>query len=107
MEIQVDSHDAALIEGVRASIRAAIAAAHKPAAVAKKIGNIATNVGMKGRDTAIKGHPFQGFCEASGLPLDDCHKELDELDPELGYFGRVRWVCRKAHTGYGHSCGAC
>jgi hypothetical protein len=32
---------------------------------------------------------------------------LDELEPEKGYEGRVRWVCPKANNSGRHSCGKC
>jgi hypothetical protein len=32
---------------------------------------------------------------------------LDEMEPEKGYSGPVRWVCHKANNSGKRSCGGC
>lgn len=105
MPIQLDSHDAALVEVVRTAIRTAVAEANKPSAVSKRITSEAVRHRNRGRIAAIKRYPFQGICEASGRKLDDRDKVLDELEPEKGYAGEVRWVCPKANNSGKRSCG--
>lgn len=107
MPLNLDEHDYALVDVARAAIRAAVANANMPSAVAKRIVSEAVRHRNKGRADAIKRHPFQGICEASGLPLDDCDKVLDELEPEKGYAGKVRWICHKANNSGTRSCGGC
>ncbi len=46
-----------------------------------------------------------GVCEAHKRPLDSRDKVLDELEPEKGYTGKVRWVCPKANNSGSRSCG--
>jgi hypothetical protein len=75
--------------------------------VAKKIFSEAARHRNKGRKTAAKNHPFQGICEAGGGSLDEKDAVLDELEPEKGYQGRVRWVCPKANNSGKRSCGKC
>ena len=105
--LTLDKHDQALVEKVRASIKKAITDAHLPVAVVKRIVSIAVNHRNIGRDAAIARHPFRGVCEASGLPLDRKHAHLDEMEPEIGYAGKVRWVCPRANNSGKHSCGGC
>jgi hypothetical protein len=105
--IQLDSHDAALVAVVRTAIRTAVAEANMPSAVAKRITSEAVRHRNRGRAAAIKRHPFQGFCEASGLRLSDSDKVLDELEPEKGYAGKLRWVCPKANNSGKRTCGGC
>ena len=105
--LKLDDHDAALVALVKARLDAAVINAHSPSAVAKRIHSLAARHRMKGRVAAIKRHPFKGKCEVSGAPLDKVHAHLDELDPELGYSGRVRWVCQVANNSGRHSCGVC
>jgi hypothetical protein len=105
--IQLDDHDAALVAVVRTAIRTAVAEANMPSAVAKRITTEAVRQRNHGRSAAIKRHPFRGICEASGLPLSDSDKVLDELEPEKGYVGEVRWVCPKANNSGKRSCGGC
>ena len=105
--LNLDEHDAALVALVKETLDAAIRNAHMPSAVAKRIHSLAARHRMKGRASAIKRHPFAGVCEASGKSLDRKHAQLDELDPELGYTGRVRWVCPKANNNGHHTCGGC
>ena len=107
MPIRLDHHDSALVEVAFAAMRTAIAQANIPSAVAKRIAAVAVRHRNRGRARAIKRYPFQGICEASGLPLNDTDKVLDELEPEKGYAGRVRWVCPKANNSGRRSCGAC
>ena len=78
-----------------------------PNAVAKRISAVAVRHRNRGRSAAIKRYPFKGICEASGLPLSDGDKVLDELEPEKGYAGKVRWVCPKANNSGKRSCGGC
>jgi hypothetical protein len=105
--LKLDEHDAALVATVKAALDAAILSAHNPVAIAKRIHSLAARHRMKGRQAAIKRHPFAGVCEVSGQPLERSHAQLDELDPELGYTGRVRWVCPKANHNGHYSCGGC
>lgn len=105
--LKLDSHDEALAEAAKRSIKRAIAAAHKPVAVTKRISAFATRQRNQGRSAAMKRHPFSGVCEASGAPLDPKHAQLDEVEPELGYRGRVRWVCPRANNSGKMSCGVC
>src|SRR5437868_560122 len=91
-KLQLDEHDQALVELVRIAMDSAILQAHMPSAVAKRITTLAVRHRNQGREAAKKRHPFKGVCEASGLPLDFAHAHLDELEPELGYAGRARWV---------------
>lgn len=107
MSLQLDSHDIALVEIVRAAIRTAVADAHLPSAVAKRITSEAVRHRNRGRAAEIKRYPFLGICEASGLPLSDSDKVLDEMEPEKGYAGNVRWVCPKANNSGKRSCGGC
>ncbi len=103
----LDDHDQELVEIARAAIRDAIAQAHEPSAVAKRIAVEAVRHRNKGRRAAILGHPFRGICENSGLPLDRKDAVLDELEPAKGYSGKVRWVCSKANNSGRRSCGKC
>lgn len=105
--LTLDSHDQALVEVARAAMRAAIAQANMPSAVAKRIAAEAMKHRNKGRREAILRHPFRGICEASGLLLDQRDAVLDELDPAKGYTGEVRWVCPKANNSGRRSCGGC
>src|SRR5262249_19004904 len=102
--LQLDGHDQALVEVVRQAMEAALRQAHTPTAVAKRVAVLAVRQRNKGRSAAKKRHPFAGICEASGQPLAAEHADLDELDPELGYAGRVRWVCKRANNSGKHSC---
>jgi len=99
--------DAALVAVVKAALDAAILSARQPSLVAKRIHALATRHRNKGRAAAIRRHPFGGVCEASGRPLAREHAHLDELDPELGHAGVVRWVCPRANNSGRFSCGAC
>lgn len=105
--MQLDSHDANLVEIARAAIRVAVADAHMPSTVAKRITSEAVKHRNRGRAAAIKRHPFRGICEACGGKLDARDKVLDELEPEKGYAGKVRWVCPKANNSGLRSCGGC
>ena len=105
--LQLDEHDAALVEIARAAIDAAVVQAHSRSAVAKRLTVIAVRHRNRGRTAAQKRHPFRGICEASGQSLDYQHAHLDEMEPELGYAGRVRWVCQRANNSGKHSCGVC
>jgi hypothetical protein len=106
-KLQLDEHDEALVDLVRMAMDCAILHAHMPVAVAKRITTLAVRHRNRGRQAAMKRHPFTGVCEASGLALDFAHAHLDELEPELGYAGRVRWVCQRANNSGKHSCGGC
>lgn len=103
----LDEHDEVLVAKVRSSIHKVLAAAHARVAVTKRIHVLTTRERNRGRAAAIRRTPFRGICEASGLPLDPQQKRLDEIDPELGYAGRLRWVCPKANNDGKHSCGGC
>ena len=105
--IKLDAHDEALLNAAAASIREAFREAYKPAAVAKRIAVIAVRQRNRGRAAAIKRHPFTGVCEKGGGPLLRHDAVLDELEPENGYLGPVRWVCHKANNSGKRSCGRC
>ena len=105
--LTLDPHDEALVAAARDAIDRAIAEAHTPVAVIKRISVLAVRHRNRGRRDAMKRHPFGGVCEASGAPLDIEHAHLDELEPELGYTGRVRWVCPRANNSGRYSCGVC
>ena len=105
--LQLDEHDRALVSTVKAVLEAAIRSAHKPLAVIKSCHTITGGHRVKGRHAAMKRHPFSGICENSGRPLERIHAQLDEMEPELGYAGRVRWVCQRANNSGRHSCGGC
>jgi hypothetical protein len=107
MPLKLDAHDQALVATIQAAMTGAISTAHTPVAVAKRISVLATALRNRGRDAARKRHPFKGICEASGMPLDRRHAELDEMEPELGYAGKLRWVCSRANNSGTHSCGGC
>ena len=85
----------------------AISKAHLPGGVAKRVSVLATAHRNRRRNAAKRKYPFKGICEASGLPLDEKHAELDEMEPELGYAGKLRWVCSRANNSGAHSCGGC
>lgn len=67
--LQLSDHDRAIVEVVRSAMTEALKQAHAPAAVAKRIAALAARSRNKGRAAAIRRHPFQGICEASGKPL--------------------------------------
>jgi len=106
-KLNLDDHDVALVAKVKAAFDAAIATAHQPIGVAKRIHSLAARRRNKGRLAAMKRYPFHGVCEASGMPLERQHAQLDELEPELGYGGKLRWVCSVANNSGKHSCGRC
>jgi hypothetical protein len=105
--INLNEHDAALVATVRAAIDAALANAKSPIAVTKKICVYATRYRNQGREAARRRHAFAGVCEVSNAPLEWKHAQLDEMDPEFGYSGRLRWVCSVANNSGKHSCGVC
>lgn len=103
-QIILDDHDAAIAEAVCKSIREAIASAHRPSALAKKITVFAVRQRNRGRVAARAKQPFLGICEEHGKPLLKKDAVLDEMEAE-GYAGKVRWVCAKANNSGTHSCG--
>lgn len=105
--LTLDSHDRRLVARVQSAMEDAIATAHVPVVVTKRIAVLSMRYRNRGRTAAIKRHPFKGVCEASGRPLDRKHAHLDELEPEKGYRGRVRWLCPRANNSGTHSCGGC
>jgi hypothetical protein len=105
--IRLDPHDEALTSAAIAAVRNAFREAHRPAAVAKRIAVVAVSQRNRGRAAAIKRHPFSGLCENGGGPLLRQDAVLDELEPESGYAGPVRWVCHKANNSGKRSCGRC
>lgn len=105
--LKLDKHDEALVLRAKAAFAKAMSGAHNKVAVTKRIAVFAVRHRNKGRKAAIRRHPFNGNCEASGKPLDRRHAHLDEVQPELGYAGRVRWVCPKANNSGRFSCGKC
>lgn len=106
-KLKLDDHDGALAAAAQVEMLRAIEAAHNPIAVAKRINVLATRYRNRGRDAALRRYPFEGVCEISGRPLDDKHAVLDETEPELGYAGKLRWVCAVANNSGKHSCGGC
>ncbi|WP_347261141.1 hypothetical protein [Rudaea sp.] len=106
--LELNDDDKKLVSRVERAIEKAIASANAPVAVIKRIVTIAVRHRNKGRNAAIKRHPFQGICENSKRPLDRAHAHLDEIRSELGYAdGNVRWVCPKANNSGMYSCGGC
>lgn len=105
--LTLNAHDEELVAVAKAAIEKAIAAAHVPVAVTKRISAFAVRHRNRGRTAAIRRHKFNGVCEASGKPLDRRHAHLDEIEPELGYAGKVRWVCPRANNSGTFSCGGC
>ena len=103
----LDDHDKVLVELARKAIRDAVASAHQPSAVTKRIVAEAAKHRNRGRLAAIKRYPFRGICEASGKPLEKQDAVLDEREPEKGYAGKLRWVCQKANNSGKRSCGFC
>jgi hypothetical protein len=85
----------------------AILTAHGPVAVTKRIVALAVRERNRGRLAAIKKHPFNGVCEESGWPLAREFAVLDEVEPERGYAGELRWVCSRANNSGRRSCGFC
>lgn len=107
MALELEDHDKILADNARAAIRYAVGKARAPIAVAKRIVAEAMKHRNRGRQAAIRRHPFRGVCEASGAPLERVDAVLDELEPERGYAGAVRWVCPKANSSGKRSCGVC
>jgi hypothetical protein len=105
MKLELSKHDEDLVQLVRVLIRSAVVKAERPAAAAKRIAAEAIKHRNKGRAAAIRSHPFTGVCEVTGRPLDTKDKVLDELEPEKGYEGRVRWVCPRCNNSGRRSCG--
>ena len=105
--LRLNPHDEDLVRIAVAAMSEAIRIAHAPAAVARRIATVATRHRNKGRNAAMKKHPFKGICEQSGLPLERHDAVLDEIEPEKGYLGRVRWVCHKANNSGRRTCGDC
>jgi hypothetical protein len=105
--IRLSKHDRTLADIVQTVIEAALAEGEYPVALAKRIAAISTRHRNRGRVVARRQQPFQGICEASGLPLSIEDAVLDEIEPERGYAGRVRWVCPRANNSGRHSCGGC
>src|SRR5260370_18052185 len=99
-KLKLDAHDTALVTLVKATLDAAIASAHAPSAVAKRLHSLAARHRMKGRAAAMKRHPFNNVCEASGAPIAKKYPQRDQLDPEKGDACRPRWGCSGAtYTG--------
>lgn len=107
MPLNLDEHDQSLVSDFRVAMLAALSKAHNRTAVAKRIHVLTTAQRNRGRRAAIARHPFKGFCEASGLRLEKEHAELEQMEPELGYDGKLRWVCQRRNNSGTHSCGGC
>lgn len=105
--LKLDPHDTALANATIAAMRSALENAHAPAAVAKRVAAVAVRHRNRGRARAIRQNPFAGICAQSHLPLERQDAVLDEIEPELGYAGPVRWVCHKANNSGKRSCGGC
>jgi hypothetical protein len=107
MPLKLDTHDEAIVAAVWEEMKKAISTAHRPVAVTKRIVALAVRERNRGRLAAIKKHPSNGVCEKSGRPLDWEHAVLDEMEPELGFTGKLQWVCARANNSGKHSCGGC
>lgn len=107
MALDLERHDEALADTARAAIRDAVGKARAPVAVAKRIVAEAMKHRNRGRKAAIRRHPFKGICEASGARIERMDAVLDEIEPERGYEGKVRWACPKANGSGRRSCGVC
>jgi len=105
MKLKISKHDETICRIVREVIRVAVRNAKMPSAVAKRITTVAVRHRNQGRKAAINSHPFNGICEETGKKLNPIDKVLDELEPEKGYKGKVRWVCPKCNNSGKHSCG--
>ena len=107
MLIKLTKHDQELVTKIIEKIEISYKLANMPAAVIKKIGTRIMKYRNNGREQAKKRHPFKGICEKSGLPIERVDAHLDELEPEKGYQGKVRWVCPRANNSGRKSCGKC
>lgn len=107
MTLKLGDDDLQLVKKVRANIKKAYENADIPVAVAKSIVVYAVRMRNKGRSVAIKRHPFKGICEISNEPLAFEDKCLDEIEPEKGYSGGIRWTCPKGNNSGRKSCGKC
>jgi hypothetical protein len=105
MKLTLSKHDRDLVDFVREVLSMAVKKAERPSAVAKKIVSEAMKHRNKGRLAAMRSHPFTGVCEVTRKPLDPRDKVLDELEPEKGYEGKVRWACPKCNGSGKRSCG--
>ena len=103
-KLSISKHDEDLVQHVLEVIRTALKNAEVPTVVAKRIMVVAVSQRNKGRSAAIRSHPFSGVCEATGKLLDPRDKVLDELEPEKGYEGKLRWVCPKCNNSGNRSC---
>lgn len=106
-KLNLDNHDEALANAARKVIDDAVAKAHNPIGVAKRIVVRAVQHRNKGRNSAKKRYPFKGICEISGLPIDKIIASLDEMESEKGYSGKIRWICQKANNDGPGTCGKC
>lgn len=106
-KLKLDQHDEAVVVVAIKAIDDAVADAHNPVAVVKRIVVRAMQHRNKGRDAAKKEHPFRDICEISGLSIKSEIAALDEIEAEKGYSGELRWVCQKANNSGRGSCGRC
>lgn len=102
--LKLDAHDETLVATVKDTLRNAISAAHNRVVVVKRIVTFAVGYRNRGRADAKRRHPSVGICEESRLPLDRIDAVFDEMEPELGYAGRCRWVCAKHNNSGRRSC---
>lgn len=107
MPLNLDEHDQGLVSEFRDRMMGLLSKAHNQIAVAKRMHVLATAQRNQGRRAALAHNPFKGICEASGLPLAREHAELEQMEPELGYAGKLRWVCQRRNNSGKHSCGGC
>lgn len=51
--------------------------------------------------------PFTDVCEASGRSMLRDDAVPDEIEPEKGSLGPVRWACHQANNSGKRNCGGC
>jgi len=105
--IRLSDRDTSLVQRVRAVVEEALREADVSTAVTKRLFAIMAKHRNRGRKPAMRRHPFFGICEASGKPLAREHAHLDEIIPEQGYEGPVRWTCPRGNGSGRHTCGGC
>lgn len=97
-------HDEKIVADIKEALDRVMREADEPIVTMKRIASMAVSRRNKGMVKAKK-RPFHGICEATGNPLKDVDKVLDEVEPEKGYAGEVRWICPKCNNSGRRSCG--